>query len=76
MPDEIKSKEGQPISEGDHVYTKYRGGKHEGEVEAIVSTKDEAAEEGVKNPPKVVFTDQNDKRVSHNPGTLTNTEGE
>jgi hypothetical protein len=29
---EIKSKDGQPIQEGDHVYTKFRGGRREGEV--------------------------------------------
>jgi hypothetical protein len=29
---DIKSKEGKPIQEGDHVYTKFRGGRHEGDV--------------------------------------------
>jgi hypothetical protein len=29
---DIESKEGQPIHEGDHVYTKMRGGRHEGDV--------------------------------------------
>ncbi|EON62673.1 hypothetical protein W97_01897 [Coniosporium apollinis CBS 100218] len=53
MADQVKSKEGEPINEGDHVYTKYRGGRHEGDVEKIVTTKEEAEEEGVKNPPKV-----------------------
>lgn len=32
MADQVKSKEGEPINEGDHVYTKYRGGRHEGDV--------------------------------------------
>lgn len=32
MTGEIRSKEGVPIEEGDHVYTKIRGGRHEGEV--------------------------------------------
>ncbi|KAJ9642324.1 hypothetical protein H2199_004704 [Coniosporium tulheliwenetii] len=70
MADQVKSKEGEPINEGDHVYTKYRGGRHEGDVEKIVTTKEEAEEEGVKNPPKVLFTDQRGKAVAHNPETL------
>ncbi|KAF2461520.1 hypothetical protein BDY21DRAFT_368717 [Lineolata rhizophorae] len=68
------SKQGEPIEEGDHVYTRIRGGRHEGDVERIVTTQDEAEEEGVKNPPKVIFTDQKGKRVAHNPGTLDITE--
>lgn len=28
----VTSKEGQPIEEGDHVSTKIRGGRHEGDV--------------------------------------------
>lgn len=69
--DQVVSKQGEPINEGDHVYTKIRGGRHEGDVsqprmyayvnvplkrpqvEKIVTTKDEADAEGVKNPPKV-----------------------
>lgn len=50
---EIRDKHGQTIHEGDHVYTPFRGGRHEGDVEKIVTTKQEADEEGVKNPPKV-----------------------
>ncbi|KAF2256363.1 hypothetical protein BU26DRAFT_445100 [Trematosphaeria pertusa] len=68
--DEVLSKQGEPIQEGDHVYTKIRGGRHEGDVEKIVTTKEEADQEGVKNPPKVLFTDQRGKDVAHNPGTL------
>ncbi|KAK8854493.1 hypothetical protein IAR55_003231 [Kwoniella newhampshirensis] len=68
---EIKDKQGKLINVGDTVYTPFRGGKHEGEVSDIVTTKEEAEEKGVKNPPKVLFTDQNDKDVSHNPSTLT-----
>jgi hypothetical protein len=53
--DDVLSKQGEPIQEGDHVYTKIRGGRHEGDVEKVVTTKEEAEEENVKNPPKVVF---------------------
>lgn len=28
----VLSKQGEPIAEGDHVYTKIRGGRHEGDV--------------------------------------------
>lgn len=55
MSDQIKDKQGQPIEEGTHVYTKFRGGRHEGDVEAIATSKEEAEELGVKNPPKVRF---------------------
>lgn len=51
--------------------TAFRGGKREGEVENIVTTSEEAEKEGVKNPPKVLYTDQHGHRVAHNPGTLT-----
>lgn len=56
---EIRDKHGQTIHEGDHVYTPFRGGRHEGDVEKIVTTKQEADEEGVKNPPKVGSTGEN-----------------
>ncbi|KAH8422404.1 DUF2945 domain-containing protein [Aspergillus melleus] len=68
--DDIKDKHGEAIHPGDHVFTKIRGGKHEGEVEKIVTSEEEAEEEGVKHPPKVLFHDQRGKRVAHNPGTL------
>ncbi|KAK7732922.1 hypothetical protein SLS57_000865 [Botryosphaeria dothidea] len=68
----VTSKEGQPIEEGDHVSTKIRGGRHEGDVEQVVITQDEAEKAGVQNPPKVLFTDQRGKPVAHNPGTLNN----
>ncbi|KZT73457.1 hypothetical protein DAEQUDRAFT_413635 [Daedalea quercina L-15889] len=77
----VQSKDSEPIKVGDTVYTKFRGGKREGEVEAIAQTSQEAEQisgelgMGVKNPPKVVFTDQHGHRVAHNPGTLTHTEG-
>ncbi|OCK75086.1 hypothetical protein K432DRAFT_419983 [Lepidopterella palustris CBS 459.81] len=66
----VRSKQGEPIHENDHVYTKIRGGRHEGDVEQIVTTQQEAEREGVKNPSKVLFTDQKGKPVAHNPGTL------
>ncbi|GIJ81574.1 hypothetical protein Asppvi_000073 [Aspergillus pseudoviridinutans] len=68
--DEVHDKHGQIISPGDHVFTKIRGGRHEGDVEKIVRTEEEAEQEGVKHPPKVVFHDQRGKKVAHNPGTL------
>ncbi|OKL55548.1 hypothetical protein UA08_09165 [Talaromyces atroroseus] len=67
--DEIKDKYGNAIHQGDHVYTKIRGG-HEGEVEKIVMNQVEVEEEDVKNPPKVLFHDQRGKRAAHNPETL------
>ncbi|RYP10357.1 hypothetical protein DL764_000691 [Monosporascus ibericus] len=70
MPEQVRDKNSEPIKEGDHVYTRYRGGRHEGEVEKVVTTGAEAKEEGVKNPPKVLFQDQHGHNVSHNPGTL------
>ncbi|KUI58204.1 hypothetical protein VP1G_05505 [Cytospora mali] len=53
MPADIKDKDGQPIKEGDEVWTKARGGKHEGIVDRVVTTEAEAEKSGVKNPPKV-----------------------
>jgi hypothetical protein len=33
MPaEQVLSKQGEPIEQGDHVYTKIRGGRHEGNV--------------------------------------------
>ena len=49
----VNDKHGEPIKVGDHVYTPIRGGRHEGDVEKIVMDDDAAAQEGVKNPPKV-----------------------
>lgn len=53
MPAEIKDKQSQPIKEGDHVFARSRGGRHEGDVEKIVTAAQEAEQEGVKHPPKV-----------------------
>ncbi|KAJ9165164.1 hypothetical protein NKR19_g671 [Coniochaeta hoffmannii] len=73
MPNDVKDKNGEPIKEGDGVFTKIRGGTHTGTVEKIVTTKEEAEKEGVKNPPKVLYTDQHGHHVNHNPGTLQHT---
>ncbi|KAB2108848.1 hypothetical protein AG0111_0g3344 [Alternaria gaisen] len=67
---DVASKNGEQIGEGDHVYTRIRGGRHEGNVNKIVTDQEEADAEDVKHPPKVLFTDQKGKDVAHNPGTL------
>ncbi|KAL1955645.1 hypothetical protein VTO42DRAFT_8378 [Malbranchea cinnamomea] len=74
MEHEVQGEHGETIREGDRVETKIRGGRHEGMVERIVMTKEEAEDEGVKNPPKVIFHDQHGHRVAHNPKTLTKIE--
>jgi len=66
----INDQDNVPIIEGDTVWTRFRGGKREGEVEKVVTSQSEAEKEGVKHPPKVIFTDQHEHRVAHNPGTL------
>ena len=48
----VKDKHGHEIKLGDHVFTRVRGGRHEGDVERIVETEAEAKEADVKNPPK------------------------
>ncbi|GAD93732.1 hypothetical protein [Paecilomyces variotii No. 5] len=63
----VKDKKGENINEGDYVATKYRGGTHQGEADTIVTDEKGAREEGVANPPKVVFQDQHGHRVAHNP---------
>jgi hypothetical protein len=55
MASDIKDKQGEPINEGDHVWTRFRGGRREGDVQKIVTTEKEGEKEGVKNPPKVCF---------------------
>jgi hypothetical protein len=57
MTSEIKDKNGEPIKEGDHVFARSRGGRHEGQVDKIVTSKEEADKEGVKHPPKVRVSD-------------------
>lgn len=49
---------GEPISIGDTVSAKARGGKHAGEVKEIVTDRQEAEDKGLKNLPKVVLEDQ------------------
>lgn len=53
MASKIQDKDGKPIEEGDTVWTPIRGGKHEGEVEQVVTTEAEAKEANVKHPPKL-----------------------
>ncbi|KIX02329.1 uncharacterized protein Z518_08270 [Rhinocladiella mackenziei CBS 650.93] len=76
---EIKSKGGSPIEEGDTVATPYRGGKHEGKVEQIITDEEEARKldaKGASHAPAVVFTDQNDKKVVHKPETVRDVDKE
>lgn len=63
----VTGKDSLPIEPGDTVWSKSRGGKHEGVVEHVLETPEDverAADAGelqgvsVKHPPKVVFTDQ------------------
>ncbi|CDO74242.1 hypothetical protein BN946_scf185031.g7 [Trametes cinnabarina] len=82
MPRGLKDEEGRVIEVGDQVETKYRGGKRQGEVEAVIENEQDAKEQGpdlgvkITNPPKVVFKDQHGHRVSHNPGTLSHVDPE
>ncbi|KIW66605.1 hypothetical protein PV04_05923 [Phialophora macrospora] len=77
---EVKSKGGAPIEKGDTVTTPYRGGKHEGEVEVIVTSEKHANQledaKGAGHAPAVVFTDQNNKKVAHKPTTVINLDKE
>ncbi|KAM0544717.1 hypothetical protein ACHAPJ_011704 [Fusarium lateritium] len=70
MAPQVEDKNADPINKGDHVWTRIRGGRHEGDVEMVVTTEKDAKNEDVKNPPKVLFKDQHGHRVAHNPGTL------
>ncbi|KAH7134027.1 hypothetical protein EDB81DRAFT_902793 [Dactylonectria macrodidyma] len=72
MPSEVKDKKSQTIHKGDEVWTPFRGGKRQGEVDRVVMNENEAKEADVKNPPKVLFADQHGHNVAHNPGTLEN----
>ncbi|KAI1469412.1 uncharacterized protein F4812DRAFT_457952 [Daldinia caldariorum] len=67
---QVDDKQGQPIQEGDVVWTRIRGGRREGRVDRVVESGAEAREARVKNPPKVLFKDQHGHDVAHNPGTL------
>lgn len=55
---QVKDKEGKPIKEADVVSGKRRGGKQFGQVEEVIRTKEQAKEADVRDPPKVLFTDQ------------------
>lgn len=49
------------------------------QVEQIVTDEDEARNldaKGASHAPAVVFTDQNNKKVAHKPGTLTDLDKE
>ncbi|KAK5093947.1 hypothetical protein LTR70_004473 [Exophiala xenobiotica] len=74
MSDQVKSKGDVDIKVGDTVETPYRGGTHTFQVDKIITDESEAREEGAKGavkPPVVVGVDQNEKKVSHKPGTVT-----
>ncbi|KEF63727.1 uncharacterized protein A1O9_01705 [Exophiala aquamarina CBS 119918] len=74
MSEDVKSKGGATIEKGDTVETPYRGGTHTGKVEQIITDEDEARNldaKGASHAPAVVFTDQNNKKVAHKPGTLS-----
>ncbi|KAA1467237.1 hypothetical protein DENSPDRAFT_832234 [Dentipellis sp. KUC8613] len=78
---EVFAKDGQPIHEGQKVWSRARGGRQEGVVEKIFLTEEDIAKAGdlgvsVKHPPKVIYTDQHGHKVSHNPTTLTHSEEE
>ncbi|RDW93259.1 DUF2945 domain-containing protein [Aspergillus mulundensis] len=72
----VQDKNGEEIKEGDYVFTRIRGGSHHGKVEKIVTDQAGAEQEDVKNPPKVIYSDQHGHRVAHNPGTLEKTQPE
>ncbi len=49
------------------------------QVEQIVTDEDQARNldaKGAKHAPAVVFTDQNNKKVAHKPGTVTDVDKE
>lgn len=54
MPQDLKDKNLEAIHQGDDVFTPIRGGKHQGKVEEIVQTEQDAQETGTKHPPKVL----------------------
>ncbi|CAI7678457.1 unnamed protein product [Penicillium pancosmium] len=53
---DIDDKHGNPIHQGDYVFTRIRGGSHEGKVEEVITDEERAAEKSVKHPPKVSLT--------------------
>ncbi|OJJ05389.1 hypothetical protein ASPVEDRAFT_55292 [Aspergillus versicolor CBS 583.65] len=72
----IQDKMDQPIQEGDYAFTRVRGGSHHGKVQKIVTDEEEAEQEDVKNPPKVIYSDQHGHQVARNPETLEKTQPE
>ncbi|KAL2429960.1 hypothetical protein ABEF95_013528 [Exophiala dermatitidis] len=79
MPEDVKSKGGVTIEKGDTVRAPYRGGKHEGQVEQIVTDEKQARNldaKGASHAPAVVFHDQNNKKVAHKPETVTDVDKE
>ncbi|KAJ5880460.1 uncharacterized protein N7473_011513 [Penicillium subrubescens] len=66
----IVDKYGNAIQEGDYVFTKIRGGSHEGKVQEIVTDEQRAEEKSVKHPPKVLLYNKDGRMVAHNSGTL------
>ncbi|OBT86099.1 hypothetical protein VE02_05401 [Pseudogymnoascus sp. 03VT05] len=70
MSGKVEDKTGNPIEEGDTVFTRIRGGKREGEVDKVALDEKDAERDQVKNPPKVLFNDQHGHDVAHNPETL------
>lgn len=53
MSSQVQDKNAKPVKKGDEVWTPIRGGKHQGNVDSIIQSDEEANEAGVKNPPKV-----------------------
>ena len=53
----INDKDGEPIRRGDYVFMTISEeiGGHEGMVDKVVTSEEDAADEGVEDPPKVSF---------------------
>ncbi|KAJ5370063.1 uncharacterized protein N7496_006155 [Penicillium cataractarum] len=63
MAAQIVDKHGNAIHEGDYVFTRIRGGSHEGKVQEIVTDEQRAEETEVKHPPKVSKENRNPTRA-------------
>ncbi|EAU80958.2 hypothetical protein CC1G_03134 [Coprinopsis cinerea okayama7 len=79
--DTTLDKHGKPIHIGETVSSRVGNiGRQYGTVEDIASTQSEVEEAGVKNPPKVLYTDQHDggfgvgHDVNHEPEALVHGE--
>ncbi|KFY20697.1 hypothetical protein V491_03509 [Pseudogymnoascus sp. VKM F-3775] len=66
MSDRVEDRAGTPIEEGDTVFTKFRGGKREGEV----SVPQLYTAHCMATKTQVLFKDQHGHDVAHNPETL------